>query len=73
MPETIYYREFTTAKGSYNTNMRILSSFVLGIKNAPAMNFEDMLEAMHSRFKEERYVFVIDEYLYLVNSDSRRV
>ena len=62
--------KFTAVKGSYSTNMRLLSSIVLGVKNAPAMNFEDILEAMHSRFGGERYVFVIDEYPYLVNSEE---
>lgn len=62
--------KFTAVKGSLNTNMRLLSSIVLGVKNAPAMNFEDILETMHSRFGGKRYVFVIDEYPYLVKSDE---
>ena len=62
--------KFTAVKGSYNTNMRLLSSIVLGVKNAPAMDFEDILETMHSRFGERRYVFVIDEYPYLVKSEE---
>ena len=62
--------KFTAVKGSHSTNMRLLSSIVLGVKNAPAMNFEDILEAMHSRYGKSRYVFVIDEYPYLVKSDE---
>ena len=62
--------KFTAVKGSYNTNMRLLSSIVLGVKNAPAMEFENILEVMHSRFGGERYIFVIDEYPYLVGSDE---
>ena len=62
--------KFTAVKGSYRTNMRLLSSIVLGIKNVPAMEFEDILEAMHSKFGSGRYVFVIDEYPYLVRSDQ---
>ncbi|NLL94390.1 MAG: AAA family ATPase [Thermoplasmatales archaeon] len=62
--------KFTAVKGSLNTNMRLLSSLVLGVRNAPAMNFEDALEAMHSRFGGKRYVFAIDEYPYLVKSDE---
>ncbi|MBO4552555.1 MAG: ATP-binding protein [Candidatus Methanomethylophilaceae archaeon] len=62
--------KFTAVKGSYSTNMRLLSSIVLGVKNAPPMNFEDILEAMHSRFGGKRYVFAIDEYPYLVRSDE---
>ena len=62
--------KFTAVKGSYNTNMRLLSSIVLGVKNAPVMEFENILEVMHSRFGGERYIFVIDEYPYLVGSDE---
>ena len=62
--------KFTAVKGSHSTNMRLLSSIVLGVKNAPAMDFEDILEAMHSRYGKSRYVFVIDEYPYLVKSDE---
>ncbi|MBR5998823.1 MAG: ATP-binding protein, partial [Candidatus Methanomethylophilaceae archaeon] len=62
--------KYTAVKGSYSTNMRLLSSIVLGVKNAPAMNFEDILETMHSRFGGRRYVFVIDEYPYLVKSEE---
>ena len=62
--------KYTAVKGSYSTNMRLLSSIVLGVKNAPAMNFEDILETMHSRFGGGRYVFVIDEYPYLVKSEE---
>ena len=62
--------KFTAVKGSYNTNMRLLASIVLGVRNAPVMDLEDILEVMHSRFGERRYVFVIDEYPYLVGSDE---
>ena len=62
--------KFTAVKGSYNTNMRLLSSIVLGVKNAPVMEFENILEVMHSRFGGGRYIFVIDEYPYLVGSDE---
>ena len=62
--------KFTAVKGSLNTNMRLLASKILGIKNAPPLNFEDALETMHSRFGDGRYVFVIDEYPYLVKSDE---
>ena len=62
--------KFTAVKGSYNTNMRLLASIVLGVRNAPVMELEDILEVMHSRFGERRYVFVIDEYPYLVGSDE---
>lgn len=62
--------KFTAVKGSYNTNMCLLSSIVLGVKNAPVMEFENILEVMHSRFGGERYIFVIDEYPYLVGSDE---
>lgn len=62
--------KFTAVKGSYNTNMRLLSSIVLGVKNAPVMEFENILEVMHSRFGGERYILVIDEYPYLVGSDE---
>ena len=62
--------KFTAVKGSYSTNMRLLSSIVLGVKNAPVMEFENILEVMHSRFGGERYIFVIDEYPYLVGSDE---
>lgn len=61
--------KFTAVKGSYSTNMRLLSSIVLGVRNAPAMNFEDILEVIHNRYGGSRYVFVIDEYPYLVQSD----
>lgn len=61
--------KFTAVRGSYSTNMRLLSSVILGVKNAPAMNMEDALDVMHSRYEEKRYVFVIDEYPYLVGSD----
>lgn len=62
--------KFTAVKGSLNTNLRLLASKVLGVRNAPAMNLEDILEAMHSRFDGRRYVFVIDEFPYLVRSDE---
>ena len=62
--------KFTAVKGSYNTNMRLLASIVLGVRNAPVMDLEDILEVMHSRLGERRYVFVIDEYPYLVGSDE---
>ena len=61
--------KFTAVKGSVNTNMRLLASRILGIKNAPAMNLEDALDVMHSRFGGKRYVFVIDEFPNLVKSD----
>ena len=51
-------------------NMRLLSSIVLGVKNAPVMEFENILEVMHSRFGGERYIFVIDEYPYLVGATN---
>lgn len=61
--------KFTAVRGSYSTNMRLLSSIILGVKNAPSMDLEDALDVIHSRFQERRYVFVIDEYPYLVESD----
>ena len=62
--------KFTAVKGSFKTNMRLLASKILGVKNAPAMNLEDALDMMHSRFGGGRYVFVIDEFPYFVKSDS---
>ena len=62
--------KFTAVKGSHSTNMRLLASIVFGVKNAPVMNFEDILEVIHSRYGKSRYVFVIDEYPYLVKSDE---
>lgn len=62
--------KFTAVKGSYSTNMRLLTSIVLGVKNAPAMNFEDILEVIHDKYGVSRYVFVIDEFPYLVKSEE---
>ena len=62
--------KFTAVRGSLNANMRLFASKILGIRNAPAMNFEDALDLMHSKFGDGRYVFVIDEYPYLVKSDD---
>lgn len=62
--------KFTAVRGSYKTNMRLLASIVLNVRNAPVMNLEDILEIMHSRFEGRRYVFAIDEYPYLVDSDE---
>lgn len=62
--------KFTAVRGSLSTNMRLLASVALGVRNASPMNFEDILESMHGRFGGRRYVFVIDEYPYLVKSDD---
>lgn len=62
--------KFTAVRGSLHTNMRLLASKVLNIKNAPVMNLEDILDILHSKFADKRYILVIDEFPYLAKCDE---